>query len=240
MFRRLIRPGALLNHRNNAFGESSEVVILNRRLLSILLFFGGGTAFCLVGCDRTTRYKVLTFFFEGVPSPDGNVSDAEKQPIIVTNTGDRQDIMNPEGRVVEPDRFGQRLSSRHDFAKDCAQCHTGGLSSGQQELRKPLPDLCYSCHTDLHQEGDYLHGPLNVGECIFCHDPHQSAYVHLQKSPQPQLCYQCHLKENIAVIPGHEECLDGVCTDCHNPHSSADSKLLKTNEEKRGDPNSID
>ena len=196
----------------------------------------GGSILCLViGCDRVTRHNVLTFFFEGVPPLDGKTAGADANIVTITNV-DKLDIMNTRERGVVIDATGQKRASRHEFVKDCAACHTGGLSSGRQELRQPLPVLCTSCHADLTQEGDFLHGPLNVGECVFCHDAHQSAYVHLQKAPQPQLCYRCHQKQDIAVIPGHSEQLEGICTDCHEPHGSSRPNLLKTTLNPQDEP----
>jgi len=116
----------------------------------------------------------------------------------------------------------------------------GDLRSGRQELKKILTDLCYSCHTNLYRESDYLHGPLNVGECLFCHDPHQSGYVHLQKAPEPDLCYRCHRKEDIATVPGHPEYLEMACTDCHDPHGSSVPDLLKPGWQQRNDLNATD
>ncbi len=243
--KRLIPSRNETSFMGSSVGGSGEVFILNerfrvleKRTLLLLMLFGGILVFCLIGCDRVTRYKILTFFFEGVPSPDGQGAGAEPNIIVIRNV-DRQDTMNPTNTAT-PDKWGQRGSSRHDFIKDCAQCHAGDLRSGQQDLRESLPDLCYTCHADLHREDDYLHGPLNVGECIFCHDPHQSQYIHLQKASQPQLCYLCHHQEDVALIPQHEEYLEGLCTDCHNPHGSSVPKLLKMGWERQNDPNSID
>jgi predicted CXXCH cytochrome family protein len=219
----------------------NQFQVFKKHFLSQVILFGSLVFFCMVGCDRVTRYKILSFFFEGVPTPDDKrpgVGD-DVNIVIITNV-EKLDVMNPENRTIEPDKYGQKLSSSHEFARDCAQCHTGGFSSGQQELREPLPDLCYSCHRDLIQEGDYLHGPLNVGECIFCHDPHQSAYIHLQKAPEPLLCYRCHQQPDIAVIPGHQACLDKVCTDCHDPHGSSMPHLFKTGVEELNNPDSVD
>ena len=35
----------------------------------MLMMSVGIISFCIIGCDQDTRYKVLTFFFEGVPEP---------------------------------------------------------------------------------------------------------------------------------------------------------------------------
>ena len=185
------------------------------------------------------RYKVLTFFFEGVPTPDGKVHGAEEDPniIILTNTK-IQDVFDSDTRISEPDQYGQRISSVHDVAKNCSQCHTDGFDS--DHLKVQPPDLCYSCHMDFHREKEYLHGPLNVGECVFCHNPHQSVFIHLQQAPQPQLCYRCHLQESVATIPGHRERLETRCTDCHDPHGSSGPGLLKPGWEEKDVSSRVD
>ena len=200
-----------------------------RRALVLLVFFSAILVLCVIGCNQDARYKVLTFFFEGVPKPGEenprsrwNVNRGNVSAVQGTESGQENELALVRGKS------GQKRSSRHGFSRDCAKCHTGGLTSGQQDLRTPLPELCYSCHADLYQESDYIHGPLNVGECVFCHDPHQSAYIHLQKAPQPDLCYRCHQRDDIAMIPGHDLALESICTDCHEPHGSPNPKLLKT------------
>lgn len=218
---------------------TERVGVLTKRVLLLLILLAGMFGCCLLGCDRMTRYKVLTFFFEGVPSPDGKYPGAEPNIVTVRNV-DRINAKNANAMATNADQWGQRLSSRHDFVKECDKCHLGDLRSGRQELKKPVPNLCYSCHTDLHQAGDYLHGPLNVGECVFCHDPHQSTYIHLQKAPQPDLCYRCHQRQDIEVVPGHQELLEKVCTDCHDPHGGPTLQFLKASREHEKDPNRID
>ncbi|MHC4359390.1 MAG: cytochrome c3 family protein [Planctomycetota bacterium] len=133
----------------------------------------------------------------------------------------------------------QSRSSRHDPVGDCSKCHIGAMGSGQRQLVKPMPDLCYSCHTNYHVADGYLHGPIVVGECVFCHDSHQSKYVHLQKAPQPKLCYQCHLPEDVVTIADHQEKQETICTDCHDPHVSSMRKLLKSSKKLKEDPNTI-
>ncbi|MDH4202811.1 MAG: hypothetical protein OEV87_07940 [Phycisphaerae bacterium] len=212
---------------------SNQTRLLRKRVLLLLMFFAG-----VIGCDRTTRYKVLTFFFEGVPSPDAKYIQSKPKDTILSSADRLKAVKS--ANVLVLDSLGQRRSSRHSIAKDCAQCHAGDLRSGRQELKTLLPKLCYSCHTDLYQESDYLHGPINVGECVFCHEPHQSAYVHLQKAPEPQLCYRCHQREDIATIPDHPEYLEKVCTDCHNPHGSPVPHLLKVDRQEQTDPDGVD
>lgn len=214
--------------------------MIKLRLFSLMVTLGI-ILWVQTGCDRAAREKVLMFFFEGVPSSDGTPSGVGADPnIVILSKMDGVDVMNTNGRVIEPDPWGQKISSSHDFARDCAQCHTGGLRSGQQELREQVPDLCHSCHTDDRREGEFVHGPLNTGECLFCHDPHQSAYVHLQKAPEPALCFRCHQQGDIAAIPDHQERVDQVCTGCHDPHASPVRQLLKSGWEQSDDPDPVE
>jgi predicted CXXCH cytochrome family protein len=190
----------------------------------------------VVGCNRETRYKILTFFFEGVPPLDSDSQAVETKTTTAVDKSPQSAVAKekPISRILK-----QKRSSRHDPVGDCSKCHIGAMGSGQRQLLKPLPDLCYSCHTDYHAGDGYLHGPIMVGECVFCHDPHRSKYVHLQKAPQPKLCYQCHLHENMVTIANHTEMQETICTDCHDPHVSSMRKLLKSSKKLREDPNIV-
>ena len=191
---------------------------------------------CLSGCSKVQRYKVLTFFFEGVPHPN-------QRKIITIFHGEGQsgwdESNGPLTEYVGEDVLGQRGRSLHKFAQDCSKCHVGSTMRRERRLVRPIPDLCYMCHSNYEESGGNLHGPIAVGECIFCHRPHQSSFVNLQEAPQPDLCYKCHDKREMHLIIDHEDKIESKCTDCHDPHSSIRKKLLKPFDEMPGDPNSI-
>ena len=134
----------------------------------------------------------------------------------------------------------QHNATRHEPAKDCGKCHAGMADWSRNQLVQPLPDLCYSCHAKFETLSGYPHGPVVVGDCVFCHDAHQSRYVNLQKAPQPELCYLCHLPEDMSDIIEHQEKEKIICTDCHNPHTGSMMMRLKSPEETKGDPNTIE
>jgi len=189
----------------------------------------------LIGCDAETKYKILTFFFEGVPDPNA---------VDVNSVG--RVILNPHAEktrtvvVTNKPVDKQRRSTRHKPAKKCNNCHEGKIGLGRRTTIEPVPVLCYSCHTNYHEMPGYMHGPVIVGDCTFCHDAHQSKYVYLQKDREPDLCYRCHMKNDIGSITGHEDKLEAICTDCHDPHISLEKKLLKPIEEFIDDPNTAD
>jgi predicted CXXCH cytochrome family protein len=199
--------------------------------------------FVFLGCDRQARHNILTFFFEGVPPLDGD-PNGQSFTSVVTSGGTVYESIPVIPEIPKtPEELAllsESHSSKHKFLRDCAKCHAGSMSSGRRELRKSMPGLCYSCHKDFSNKGDFLHGPLNVGACIICHDPHQSKYVNLQKDPQPKLCYRCHTRQEIRSIVDHEKILELKCTNCHDPHVSSLPKLLKAITIDQGDPNETD
>jgi len=204
-------------------------MLATRKLIILCsMMLAGVFPVIVAGCDREARYKILTFFFEGVPPLDGE-KDAVETEITTVDESLQPAVAQKKNvsRILQ-----QRRSSKHDSVADCNKCHMGGMGSGKRQLIRPMPDLCYSCHTNYHAGGGYLHGPIAVGECVFCHDPHRSKYVHLQKAPQPKLCYQCHVLEGIKLVAGHQEMQDTICTDCHDPHVSSMENLLKPGGER--------
>lgn len=173
-----------------------------------------------IGCrDPESRYKVLSFFFDGVPLLEG--AKAEITP------GELQIMEESVTGAMTVEFKGQVGISRHQPARDCQSCHEEGDRWSRKELYTPLPQLCYECHTNYNIVPGYVHGPVVVGACLNCHDPHQSRFLKLIKSPQPELCYQCHENEDLALIASHQDELLEICTKCHDPHSSSNKKLLK-------------
>ena len=175
-----------------------------------------------IGCrDPESRYKVLSFFFDGVPPPgwaDTDIISGEMQAL--------EEFIEGE---LSFEYAGQVGISRHQpaRARDCQGCHAKGDRWSRKDFFTPLPQLCYECHTNYNIVPGFVHGPVVVGACMSCHDPHQSKFLKLIKFPQPDLCYQCHEKDDIAVIASHQDELLEICTECHEPHSSSNKKLLK-------------
>jgi predicted CXXCH cytochrome family protein len=189
----------------------------------------------IAGCDREARYKILTFFFEGVPPLDGEENAMETE-ITTVEEATQPAVAQKKNvsRILQQRRF-----TKHDFVTDCNKCHMGGMGSGERQLIRPMPDLCYSCHTDYYATDGYLHGPIAVGECVFCHNPHKSKYVYLQEAAQPELCFRCHVRGNMVTITDHQEKLETICTDCHDPHVSSMKMLLKPVDKLNDDPNTV-
>ena len=174
------------------------------------------------GCDPETRYKVLTLFFDGVPAP-GSAEAAAEQSLVTIG----QAQVSDSELVATSDLEAQKRGSRHPPARDCQRCHAEGARWGRKQFKKPVPALCYDCHTQYSAATQaVIHGPVAVGVCLFCHNPHESGYANLQRKPEPELCYQCHQQEDVMDVADHQAIADQVCTQCHDPHISPFEKLL--------------
>ena len=157
----------------------------------------------LCGCEAQTRYKVLSFFFDGVPAPQDR-----------SLLADGADAKGPAGGRV------QRASKHGPYeAKMCAACHDPNTNA----LLLPKDKLCLKCH-EL-QTGSRQHGPFASGGCLVCHDPHRSSSEHLLVAPVQEFCMYCHEPRDIYSRKVHQG-MTMSCTACHNPHGSDNEYFL--------------
>lgn len=201
-------------------------------------------AVCLVttGCDKYTRYKVLTVFFTGVPHPD-------KQSELSMNV----QKMTEEAKK-EPEKT-VAVSSIHGpyAAEQCFLCHevntTAGLRNRDRKDEEPSPSparfdkalpgrllapvekLCIECHTSksvqsAFKKGLWIHGPVSGGMCTICHSPHATPYRYmLRQGKSNQMCTMCHAEGLLSNTADHRE--GNECTSCHNAHLGKNRFLLK-------------
>jgi predicted CXXCH cytochrome family protein len=176
-----------------------------------------GVIFCILmitviaGCAARSRYKVLSFFFDGVPDPDAPVATAKAQAEKAEKEGAAGTLVR-RGGFLEHGPYGARL---------CHACHQRSSNA----LILPVEKLCLHCHhLDLSKK--YVHGPVSAGGCIVCHDPHSSGRKYLLRSDPREFCLHCHEKEAIFRNPAHKD-IDVTCTACHDAHSSDKRFMLK-------------
>jgi predicted CXXCH cytochrome family protein len=158
-------------------------------------------------CAATTRYKVLSFLFDGVPPPS--------QPAAAAGLSGAAVPAVP-GTRVSPSNHGPYA------ARMCGSCHEAAATNA---LVAPKDQLCFRCH-DLPLDRAYVHGPIASGGCLVCHDPHASPYRSLLVSDSDSFCFHCHDRAAVAAIPGHDGVESG-CTGCHDAHASDSKFLLK-------------
>lgn len=209
----------------------------------IVFYFILSTALIVLsGCDKYSRYKFATFFFTGVPHPDGHIdySAAEETQSI-------------SGAEPKKKRRGKASSHGPYAAKRCYLCHetstTRGLVKGDIKqtgstapkarfdtglpgrLLAPPREICFECHPSkstesAFQQNLWIHGPVADGMCIICHSPHASPNPFmLREGSSTQMCRRCHAEG--FIVPSEDHLKGEECTQCHNAHMGKTRFLLK-------------
>ena len=178
--------------------------------LFLMLIAAAGAAVVVFGCSPETRYRTLSFFFDGVPEPGG-------QTTAKAATGKRSGE-----RVREAGSKPQYRSHGPYAAQLCEACH----EQGGGKLHLPVEELCLYCH-DLNIRKKHIHGPVASGGCRVCHDPHGSGKAFLLVSESTIFCFTCHDEAEVGAREVHRTAKDAQCTDCHDPHSSDYDFILK-------------
>ncbi len=181
-----------------------------KTLLSFYLIIAMLAVF-MVRCTPEKQYRVLSFFFDGVPDPGKHtdVIETEKKDTLGSLT---QVITKPESYLHKP------------YAEEkCKSCHASGFSNS---LITPMPELCYSCHGDFGEKYQVLHGPVISGNCIACHNQHEAKYEKLLMREGQQLCLYCHEEKQVLKNIVHAKIETRNCTDCNNPHGGDYSGIL--------------
>jgi predicted CXXCH cytochrome family protein len=162
-----------------------------------------------MGCNATSRYQVLSFFFDGVPTPVApGAAEGEQAAIAAT--------------AVQPRQVGYREHGPY-AARLCNACHESGASNALLVARE---QLCFKCH-ELGLDKKYIHGPLASGGCLACHDPHSSQYRYFLVSESDSFCSHCHERQAIETVGAHAGSIEEKCTTCHDPHMSDKKYLLR-------------
>jgi len=172
-------------------------------------------------CSEPTRYRVLTFFFDGVPKP----GQTPPKGYVAPNPPELEDL---RPSTEEPTGKGRTMYAHAPYRENrCGSCHnatTGELS------RPPTQGLCTACHRELTAALRYVHGPVAVNECLLCHHAHGSAYPRLLLAEATALCLRCHERGDLTSGDHHaevESASGDKCVECHNPHGGGDAFFLK-------------
>ena len=182
---------------------------------TILIFFSILAFFTLIltGCDKYTRYRVLSFFFDGVPHPD----EPQKKEVKASKVGQPKKDLPPQiARFSHPPV---------EWKDDCSSCH--GSVRGAMSVTLPPKDICLKCHSRVI-ENAFVHGPASV-DCIVCHNVHESQVKTLVRKVGNPLCLDCHDKGDVIKAEPHKELKEEelVCLTCHSTHGGKDKFFLK-------------
>ncbi len=201
----------------------------------LLVLLMAACALIIAGCEKQTKYEILTFFFTGVPPIDGERREVDGE--VNVDRKPKQKRPAPQVFIHGPKAAGE-----------CFYCHDTDSTLSFQRVKKgggmprlgditpgrltmPFKDLCIQCHTSKSSELRFtedlwVHGPLSDGQCTACHDYHQTKYQYMLLSESSiELCSRCHAKGYIMQTEEHKS--EEECISCHNPHVGANRLLLR-------------
>ena len=224
-----------------------DAVLHSRRVIVIIIlvaFAAIGTS----GCSPADRYKVLTFFFTGVPEPGSELEKDEttgKALAEIAPRKKRRRIFYQEPKFYIHGPYA---------ASECEKCHSSDSakqfrvgsakkeSSSRSKSRRfgprlayPLEQLCITCHSEKSADFAKLlhlsvHEPVAKGKCTECHDPHKSKRQYLLKGDDTiDLCTKaCHTSDKLLKAAAHVKNKEDDCLECHNAHVGKTAQLLKS------------
>lgn len=166
----------------------------------------------LVRCSPEKQFRILSYFFDGVPDPNQKTENTISTSTDTLAIALANKNAEPEFLVHAP------------YAENkCESCHEKGFSNS---LILPIPELCFSCHEDFNDEYKTLHGPVATGYCTACHNPHMSKSENLLERTNQELCLHCHQSEQIFKGKMHLKIENKNCTDCHGAHGGENKAML--------------
>jgi len=203
-----------------------------------------------LGCSSATRFKILSFFFDGVPPPDsevvGDAAGRDKTGYRKPSSGIRS--AEEALALARPKTFIHQPYDRYR----CAACHDMERMS---LVMTPEEGLCARCHPGVATRQSYVHGPVAAGACLECHHPHESKIRGILLDEPTTLCLRCHEAEDLSVGKHHrleamiaaatqkpeaapatastgsrtDEAVGtrGSCIDCHDPHGGDNRMFVK-------------
>ena len=185
--------------------------IANKKTLLKFLLFIVFVAMTMVNCTPEKQYRVLSFFFDGVPDSTKKNDVAS----IVKNDS----LGAPVATTIKPESYLHKPYGENK----CNSCHQGDFSN---RLLKPVPELCYTCHEDFNNKFQKLHGPVASGNCLGCHNQHEAKYEKLLEREGQQICLYCHEAKQVLKNKVHKTVGTQNCTNCHNPHGGDNRGIL--------------
>jgi|Deesub1362B_J571_1020462.scaffolds.fasta_scaffold00651_9 predicted CXXCH cytochrome family protein len=195
-------------NKNQQIGRKKKKISGQFALLLFVFFF-------FLSCSPVTRYRVLSFFFDGVPDPR---KKEEQQPTRAVNADSV--LAKLRQRVLAKEKWFFHPPYRE---RQCDACHSVQSS---QRLVEDQKSLCFQCHDDFSETYPILHGPIAGGFCTACHNPHRTKFERLLIRKGQEICTYCHEWGDIRENEVHQEIGETVCTECHNPHGGEDRFLL--------------
>lgn len=171
-------------------------------------------------CSASKHYRLLSFFFDGVPSP----ADTLAAPDDSLHVTDEMVIAEERNLITGGPDSLKRIYHYPYSERECNYCHA---ENSPAELTVPQPDLCYMCHDNFAGNFSYQHGPVSGGYCTMCHHPHSSTNSYLLIRRGNDLCRFCHTDDQKSTDDIHDGLEDEECLTCHNPHGGEDRYMIR-------------
>jgi predicted CXXCH cytochrome family protein len=103
----------------------------------------------------------------------------------------------------------------------------------QRLLRKPQPDLCFTCHATIQAAfalPTHHRVPEGLMKCTDCHNPHGTENRTLLTKANWETCVGCHTEKRGPWLFEHPSVKVEGCIICHNPHGSTNRMMTKAGE----------
>jgi len=166
------------------------------------------------GCGTSReRYRVLSFFFDGVPDPD---KPPEGERGVATQPAGPGQAARAPGPVIAHPPYAQGK---------CEACH--GKPGTAEFTLNITTAACRQCHQKVPRQYAMMHGPVAAEACLWCHTPHESTVPGLLRAPSPDLCLQCHDRDLLPARIAEHRMATSSCLDCHVGHGSTQRYLLR-------------
>lgn len=177
----------------------------------LLLLIIGWTS---TGCEKRTRYMVLSTVFDGVPDPDAPPKEEPGNIKLAQAGGQKGQPQGPTKTYKHPPAEG---------SDDCTFCH------GKNMMVQPPKGLCVKCHSHVHKNLKFIHPPAETA-CTTCHDVHEGPSQYLLRKSPPALCLKCHDKGTENKPCSRPDTRETDCLTCHEPHGGRDKFYLVKDE----------
>lgn len=105
----------------------------------------------------------------------------------------------------------------------------------QSLLKKPQPDLCFSCHRTVQAQfalPTHHRVPEGLMKCTDCHNPHGTLTRPLLRKTNWEACVACHVEKRGPFAFEHPSVKVEGCVICHTPHGSVNRTLLLRRESR--------
>ncbi len=180
--------------------------------------FTGVALVLFIQCSPMRVHRTLSIFFDGVPDS----TQAVRKP-VQNHLSAAVSITNDSAVLSGKAELKFKLHKPYQ-EHQCEQCHDA-VNIGR--LKKPQPDLCYSCHDNYTEKYAFVHGPVSSGHCLACHNPHLSENRKLLTRSEDRICSYCHRSEQVLENKVHQQAASVTdCLHCHHAHGGKDHYMV--------------